>query len=71
MRKTLLFLLFSLVVTFSFSQNSPTEYYISALVNDSLKDYPSALHDLDNAFLLKPDYDSALCLLGTIKFKQG
>jgi len=55
----------------SFSQNSAYEFYKSALINDSQKDYSAALHDLDNAINQNPYYDSAFCLQGFINYKMG
>lgn len=71
MKKTLLVVSFTVLISFSFSQNSAIEYLYSAQVNDSLKDYKAAKHDIENALLLKPEYDSALCLLGEITLKEG
>ncbi len=71
MKKVVLFFILSVVtIGFSFSQISASEYYSSALINDSLKDDVAAMHDIDNALRLKPDFDSALCLLATINLRS-
>src|SRR4051812_34026804 len=72
MKKRLVTLFFTVMIAgFSFSQNSASEYYESALINDSLKDYKAALKDLDNAIEAKLNFDSAYCLKGIIYFKMG
>ena len=72
MKKSLLLILFSTISFLtSYSQLTATDYYNSALINDSLKDYPAAIHDLDNALIQNPVFDSAYCMLGNIEMKQG
>ena len=71
MKKTVVFFLLILKAVCSFSQNSAYEFYKSAILNDSQKDYTAALHDLDNALGQNPNYDSAYCLQGFINYKMG
>ena len=70
MKKQLLFILLCIIGSLSFAQNSASEYYLSALINDSLKDDVAAMHDIDNALRIKPNYDSALCLLALINLRS-